>query len=329
MSEQTIGVRTERRQIRPFSGLSRFDELFRLPILSYAGEEPSPAATLYVEPDRLQLGSLDVTLQMGQKDLLEAASLAKLPSEAVDLVLLARGRTLRRSTVLYRESLSGSVSEEIRVAGEPTDESTAMVLGDGSGQDILLLAVLNRDLSPEAMRPSVAGTWLGLCKWRIRPVPSLGRSFIPLTDEMRAHFGLPAEATSFVHIQGEDFSDFGSLSSAVQHYVDADLLDAIGVGGPAVRSITTGLAVELLTQLTFGLAAFASEADSTPGEVSATALEDFPGIREFMERLAHPAGYDAVEFANFALKKPFRVAPVVQAAMGSLEVLHDAISGGV
>ena len=329
MSEQSIGVRTERRQIRPFSGLSQFDELFRRPVLTYAGGEASPPATIYVEPERLQLASIEVALNIAQKELLEAASMAKLPPETVDLVLLARGRTLRRSSVLFRESLSGSLSEEIRVVGEPSDESTAMVLGDGSGQDILLLAVLNRDLSPEAMRASVAGTWLGLCKWRIRPIPSLGRSFIPLTDEMRAHFALPAEATSFVHIQGEDFSDFGSLSSSVQHYVDADLLDAFGVGGPAVRSLTTALAIELLTQLTFGLAAFASDADSTPGEVSGSALDDFPGIREFMERLAHPAGYDAVEFANLALKKPTRVAPVVQAAMGSREVFHNAIAGGV
>lgn len=328
MSEQTIGVRTERRQIRPFSGLSRFDELFRLPVLSYAGGVASPPSTIYVEPDCLQLGSIEVALNMAQKDLLEAASIAKLPPEAVDLVLLARGRTLRRSTVVYRKSLSSSISEEIRVESEPLDENSAMVLGDGSGKDILLLAVLNQDLSPEGMRASVAGTWLGLCKWRILPVPSLGRSFIRLTDEMRAYFALPAEATSYVHIQGEDFSDFGALSSAVQHYVDADLLDAIRVEGPVVRTLTTALAVELLTQLTFGLAVFVSEKDDTPGEVFGSALDDFPGIREFMERLAHPAGIDAVEFANDALKKPYRVAPVVQAAMGSREVLYNAMVGG-
>lgn len=328
MTEQTIGVRTERRLVRPFSGLASFEALFRRPTLTVGDGDESEPSTVFVEPESMWPGSYAVLPHIDRQELLEACVQAQLAPDAVDLVLLARGRTLRRSAILYRECLQKTVPEVIHPVIKSGDENAAMVLGDGSGQDILFVAVLNRDIKPEVMRASLAGTWLGLCRWRVRPTPALGRSFLPLTDEIRRHFALPADATSYVHIQGEDFSDIGSLSSAVQHFVDSDLLSALSVGGPAVRAITTMLVVELLTQLTIGLAAFASESDSTPGKVTSSALDDLPGVREFMERLAHPAGYDSVEFANMALNKPLKIAPVVQAAVGSRAMLHHALVEG-
>lgn len=326
--EQTIGVRTERRLLRPFRGLAGFEALFRKPVLSVGGGDASEPSTIFVEPELIGHGTYAVLPQIHQQELLEACTQADLGTDVVDIVLLARGRTLRRSVILYRACLNADMPEIISPDLGSNDESIEMVLGDSSGQDLIFAAVLNQELKPKGMRATLPGTWLGLCRWRIRPTPALGRSFLPLTDEVRSHFAIPAAAASYVHIQGEDFSDIGSLSSSVQHYVDAELLSALSAGGPAVRAITTSLVVELLTQLTFGLATFASESDSTPGQVTNTALDDLPGIREFLERVAHPAGYDAVEFANLALSKPLRVGPVVQAAVDSKAMLHHALMEG-
>jgi hypothetical protein len=318
------GVRTESRSVRPFRGVDDVQALVGQAELLVSEDAPplSSGSTHQIEPLEFQNLDLRIRLPFAADELVAAVSRAVPDISAVQLVAVTRASLLRRSHISAALPISSSLPERIQV----TQPEPELVYRDQTGADVLLAAVLMRELPRAPLMPHLPGTWLGLSRWRIRPMRDFGFRIRELTDEKREEVGLPKGSMTYVSISGDIVSAGDeSIADHVTQYVDAALLSRLRTtSSPTTAYLQAALVGDLLLQLSIQLPLLVKE---HAGETLLTreTLEHYPSALDLFSRIAVASSTSVEYLLYFAQEEPTRLRPILEDAIGMSAPMNAAL----
>ena len=216
-------VRSEKRVVRPFSGLGDVDKCLDHTRLILNGEVLQEAS-LIREAHELAEDDIAIQLRVDTDLIAQAVERMKIPEVDVGFAVLASGKSLKASTVLFSSPiLSASVPDIIALnrAEHP------LVFADLKGFDVRVCIVLRHDLQPRPLTPYLAGTWLAARNFSVSASSDVLSGFNPqrLTAEVRKNLELPEGTQTYLAITVDSVLEAPSLAEATAFYIDASLFD--------------------------------------------------------------------------------------------------------
>ena len=228
---------SETRTIRPYLGGGEFQSVLdrcRLQIGDLrldGGGRVSVSLDEYLNYQyRLVLAADDHDLHAAQAEIAEGLGSLGLATSDVEFLVLASSPTLKMVDVVARVPLD-ELPEIPRVVAITGDSRPRALLGPNGGCDIRVYFCLARQLPPRALHPWRKGTWLGKQEFSVRSELG-GVGFVPvrLDDDLRDDLGLDRSTVRYVAVDDSASTlDPDAPADAVKVYVDADLLDRLGV----------------------------------------------------------------------------------------------------
>lgn len=219
-------------ECRPFAGLERSEELIGGFFFMVNGSALHPQEVIHL-PDETYRRSVIVLHHVREgrraefKSLLsEAIETSGLAPEDLSLVLTARMRRLKQVTTLKTWSMIDLMSglEPMTVAS-PT-KASQLLETPKSGAELTLHLLLNKQITPEPLRPWRKGTWLARATFRI-DTANMGFVFTPypLDDEARMLLSLPPGTLRYIEV-GSPLDKIGD-ETAIRFWIDQQLLREI------------------------------------------------------------------------------------------------------
>lgn len=289
----SAATRSESALVRPFAGIGDADAPLQSVRLLVDAEEFEPGSVVLPEES---LAQATITIKLPPPDAVRA-NVEKTPVPVVDcgLVVMATARSHRATRILVQEYLRLADWPEELILERAHDD---LILRDQGGFTLTVAIVLLNDLTPEPLRPNLAGTWLARREFRVSPEAD-DISFSPeaLTEEIRKAYDLPPGVLRYVHVDellGEE-----QLSDAVHVYVDPDVLNLL-LASPT-DAISIQMQIELAIQATETVA-IAIVKDLSTGEAPATAdsLTPYPAAKRFIENLAKTLNVTVADVLDLA-----------------------------
>lgn len=245
---------SERRVVRPYHGLARFQMILDQLVLHIGSETCKTGANLSVsssslrsDPVVLRVADDAEAAEQARNDAIESAEAIGLTPEQVEFVVVASTPYLRLADVVHRRSLADSDCLPETIAIKAGDAARALLTPAG-GCDISAFLVLADQLEPTPLRPHRLGTWFGRAQFSLRTeLGELGFTPRPLTAAKREELGLHAEAIRFVEVDAAALLG-ERLDDAVDLYVDETLLSHLNLAAdsPASRSFQRQLFVDVM-----------------------------------------------------------------------------------
>ena len=282
------GARSERYVVRPFINIEEADEALDK-VRLYVGDTENEHGTITL-PD-VTLHNAELALSLPSPDeVREHVQKTVIAPVDCGIVVLVRGTSHRSSRILLNEYCHTAHYEtEFRIERNEAE----LILKDRDGFTVTVAIALLHDLTPEPLRPHLAGTWLARRDFRVVPERD-ETSFSPeeLTDEIRAAFKLPAKTPSYISVDEGVLLEAEVLSDAVKVYLDRDVLRLLqqSQADTLALQIQSELAASTMNAVArAGLKAIAEELGRVPVQSD---LEEYEAIKKFFDRLARLLGLD-------------------------------------
>lgn len=303
MSSQT---RSESALIRPFAQIHHADAPFKQVRLLVDGKEHE--ASVVLAPEELASAKLAVRLP-AIDDLRAAVDLTDVPMVDCGLVVLARGHSHRASHQVLPPTYlrTADYADDLEIDRSAAD----LVLNDKQGFTLTVALVLLHDLTPEPLRPYMAGTWLARRDFRLSPEQE-ETSFTPkhLTKAVREDFDLPEGTLRFVNVEGA--LDHDDLADAVDVYLDEEVLNLLlaSPSEPGAIQIQTELAVQATEAVAV---AIVKELGEGGGAVTPDSLAAYDPPLRFFQNLAKRLDVDLATAVDLT-RDPSRLRAHLEAA---------------
>ena len=247
--------RNEGVQLRPFVGLDAIDEIFTTStvIVSHdRGEYPAFFGGRIKVPHKL-LGGLGYRIAFGSSipAIAKAVTAAGIPTEKVDLIVLARDpglSPLKETVVLKRTALDGIEDEcSLILRG---DKKHRVMLNKHDGFDLEFQLVLNDALPYKALRPRLKGTILTRATVAVLTTDvASGLQPNKLTNAIRQENELAKDSWLWTN-EIDSLVNSNSLSECLAPYVDDETLRLISLLPEDVRVLAEHLfTVPILVQV--------------------------------------------------------------------------------
>ena len=251
-------IRSERRVVRPYSGLGDVDKCLDGTHLMLNGDVVEGTSLIR---ESSELVEDQISLRLGvDTDLIAAAvERMKIPEVDVGFAILATGKSLKATEVLFSSPiLTAAVPDTIplSVADYP------LVFGDLRGFNVRVCIVLRHDLQPRPLTPHQAGTWLAARDFSVSARSDVLSGFNPqrLTSEIRESLNLPEGTQTYLAVTVDSVLESPSLAEAVAFYIDAPLFDLMHANQSS--AISQSLQVDFVIEFLLGVVGeVASEID--------------------------------------------------------------------
>lgn len=293
----TSATRSETARIRPFAHIDAADLSLEDVRFVVGGVEYEAGAV--VLPDE-SLGSARLALRLPvPQEVKEKVARTVVPAVDCGLVVMASSRSHRICHVFVREYFKANAwPAELELERDVAD----LVLNDRAGFTLTVAVVLLHDLSPEPLRPHMAGTWLARREFVVSPQRE-DTSFSPeeLTDEIRTFRKLPQGVLRFVDV-GE-WREAEALSDEVHVYVDPEVLNLLLANPNELTSVQ--MQIELALQATETVAVVIARDLASHGSApSANALDGYDAAKRFFENLARNLKITLADALDYASNDP-------------------------
>lgn len=303
----TSSTRSESALVRPFSGIDEADVPLDAVRLTVGSVEYEPGAVVLSEDD-LASSSFKLTLP-DPDELLKGVQNSVVPDVDCGFVVVATGRTHRTSHVLQQTyAHKGGYDAELVLNRADAE----LIFNDRAGFSLTLAVVLMHDLTPEPLRPHMAGTWLARRDFRVSlEEEETAFSPEPLTPELLDFYKLPAGTLRYVHVEG--VLDGDDLSEAVFVYVDSEVLNLL-LDSPTDASVVQ-MQIELAIQVTEAVAQAISRElrEGSTSEPTPESLEPYAAALRFFQNLATILKTDVAHAMSLAAE-PNRLRAFLEAA---------------
>ncbi len=244
------------------------------------------------------------------KSLLTAVSKSLVPTDAVDLFVIAEGRFLKDRTVLGRRPIGELEDEWILIEHGKVRQDALRDRKHGFA--IHVAAILTRPLDPLPRRPRRLGTVLGHTTFRVSPSPlGSGLKPKPLTSQVAETNGIAKGAMLFVS-QESDLVNADNLEEALSIYVDEKLYTELGRNkSREARLVQVSLALEAIGQLTYLFSAELQGSSEVSDEIEKSVVFEF--LISNYRKVCSPRKIETEEFHNLLLRNPAVVAASLSA----------------
>ena len=274
-------VRSEKRTVRPFVGISSFDGVLKPVRLQVGQTEVGPNHTI---PDHSFLNlALKLYLPLNFEDLATAVKAMDLKPSEVDLVVFATGLTFKKTAVVARWTILEDPNfNDVLAFG--TSEFPQTFGDSNKGFDLSVALVLNKRLGQKILRPYLPGTWLSKVDFSIRP-ERLQSSFAPtpMDSTKKVELKIPGNSLFYLDIR-DSVAVATDIEEAITLFVDAQLLGILqSSSSPVSRAITTLLARQAISSLIHCAASnLKAMNDLGESEVVASLMETKPIIWQIL-----------------------------------------------
>jgi|GEM_PF-3327190 len=318
-------VRTETRLIRPFIGIGESEELIQRVVLKQGSSEYSYGPVV-LPGHQIKEGNFQITTNVKMDELIAACNAAHVPPDSTKYVVFANSRSLRKSTLVFEQSITDDrkFPDTIEIEDTYDDELSRYVFKDTAGFFITVALVVAEDLPRKALVASQAGTFLARGTFSIKPEEDFSNfSPEPLTDLLREQFSLPKNSMTYIDI-GEGLLQAEDLSEVVTVYLDTDVLNLLlqDESDEASKIIQTNLAIQTVEALT---RAVKQELDADGLGIDDLAVES--GGYHFLSKLADDFHKDIQEVLDMASMEPHQFHSFLEARFKTLETTEDLLKG--
>ena len=317
-------VSYENRILRPYLGVQRIESTLEFVKLWENGAECENDA-LTRNRDQLDESTYALTIPDTSPKWLELLAAAEIPADAVNLVVLAVGRTLRTAAVLL--SVPASSKEIPRVLNLSRDQHP-LIFGDSRGFEVRCVLALVRDLAPRPLSPHRAGTWLADRNFSVRLECEILSSFKPewLDVATRVRLGLPVGTASYFYVH-DNILNVDDLSEAVTFYLDESVFDSLHMyqGTPTGVAIQASFATDFVVQLLQAIARDCEESGQKGAEDSVDAESPAGSALITASRLL---GISIQDMMTEAREEPSLLSARVQAAIDLPGLMKAALAKG-
>lgn len=249
---------SEHRLVRPFVGVDDFASAFSRAHLRLGGalvengERLSTSSSSLLHDPPVLVFAPGGSGEALRKSLVAAADVAGLEPEAIEVIVVASTPYLRLADVLFRMRISseGELPDELDLRADcPDAQALKAPMG---GCDVSVYVCLAEHRSPEPLKPTRKGTWLGRATFGIRTeLGELGFTPVALTPASRAELKIGPDTSRFVQIDDAEDLLLERLDDAVTLHVDEDLLAAVSKNpnSPAARAFQRQLFLDVITAI--------------------------------------------------------------------------------
>jgi len=219
---------TERPSVKPFAGLELLQKLLnqvQLELRSKGLDVKRIEAGSGFRAEHQEIRELGLALTFDSWDseaIAKAVDDSGLPLEDIEVVVISDAQFLRNRSVHSRTPIA-SVKGSLPIAAQ--DGKRPESLEDRRhGFDIICQILLARDQSIAVpLRPKQAGTILAEIDFSIKPVPNgIGLNPKPLTNEIKAKFGLSTKTELFVNAE-PGLLEAREIQDNIQVYIHEDI----------------------------------------------------------------------------------------------------------
>lgn len=247
----------ENRDIRPFIDLAEleamWEEFVTIRVIPKTSGQPDPLicsawSTQRIEPQTLATSDIHIHLPSDQVVLpmlkiaeAFAKRLGLKDASAFSVVLYGTSPFLRFTDELLRCSVSEIENWRGGQSLVGSGKRPRSLLLPHNGTRFDLVVVLNQSLKKATGMPWRLGTWLAHLQFTLaNPAEGIGFTPFPLTDELRAEFGISTGTLFYPRVKPNQpdwqranyFDDFGEF------YVDSEILDHLAVAPREQQSAT-------------------------------------------------------------------------------------------
>jgi hypothetical protein len=305
--------RSEPRVVRPYSGLSLAERLFRDQIrLAIDGEKRNDDHTVHLDANSLAEASFELHLECTYTELCDAVGAANLAEVDTELLVIVRSRTLAVSKVVSTYGLSSDHIPKVLPLNRSTEP---LAFGDKNGFDITIGLVLVNGVQPRRLKPYIPGTWLAKKDFRIRPIDDgLTFNVQPLTDSIRSENGLPAECLTWMpDVDPDELLEAEAVSDVLALYVDDAWLGWLNADPNSDLSVfqQTQLLVDLLVLMVSAINGALKARDAT----DAAGIAEHEGVSRTLISLGARIEKSPEELLEIADSSPALLVSHMQAAV--------------
>lgn len=281
---------TERKLVRPFEGLENLEDLaarVRLKVVDHANDlrilEAGESAW-FPRRDIAELG-LEVVFEWTDAETVEAAKKARIPTNQIEIYLIAEDPFLKERTVVDHWSIAAM--RQSHVIAQKRQERERALQNPLSGFDLFVVAVL-LDVLPERLlfRPHRKGTILAETQFSVRGEAATGSLKLqPLTAEVRADQKLPISTVLYVHIDG-DILQTEDLAGVVDVYVNEQMYNSLEASRDPKRApILQQFAIDAWCQIVYALRYEIGDAEFEWDGKTGAALRGLYGLAKTLKPL--------------------------------------------
>jgi hypothetical protein len=317
-------VSYENRILRPYLGVTQIESTLEFVKLWENGAECEKDA-LTRSRDQLDESTYALTIPDTSHKWIELLAEAEIPADAVNLVVLAVGRTLRTAVVLL--SVPASSSDIPRVLNLSRDEQP-LIFGDSRGFEVRCVLALVRDLAPRRLSPHRAGTWLADRNFSVRLESEILSSFNPerLDTATRERLGLPVGTVSYFHAN-DSVLNVDDLAGAVTFYIDESVFDSLHIyqGTPAGVAIQASFVTDFVVQL---LQAIARDCEESGQKGAEDSIDSESPAGSALITASRLLGISIQDMMTEARDEPSLLSARVQAAIDLPGLMKAALTKG-
>ena len=266
---------SERRVIRPYSGMVQFQFILNSWRLQCGSSESGPDENMLVRSDAYRSDPIslvcapdDDTCHESLLTLRQACDAIGLDPSQIEILVVASTPYLRLADVVHRRQLNDDDALATRI---PIDPGTARAIHSPvAGCEIVAYVCLADDVQPAPLLPHRRGTWLAQVKFRMSTdLGVIGFTPRPLTAELREELGLDESAVRYVRVDRDSLLD-AEFDDAVELFVDEELLGHLNraAQSPASRAFQRQLFTDVV-----GAVAHAAAARTDAGELGLPDVE--------------------------------------------------------
>lgn len=318
-------VRTEKRVVRPFTGLGEIDECLQFTHLILNGE-PIDEQVIVREASELAVDHFALALNVDARAVAEAVERMQIPEVDVGLAVIATGRSLKATSILLRSPiLVPSVPTQLELdAGQHPE-----VFGDLRGFNLRVCVVLLNDLQPQPLRPYRAGTWLAVRDFSVGARGDILSAFNPqkLTRDVRATYSLPEGTVSYLAVDGGSVLESADLAESFSYYIDAALFDLLHANqsSPLGEALQAEFVIDFLMGALTTIVLDIDEQGMTGNEDSFDADQPAAGL---LLGVAEKTSYSASKLCDEIRVDPAKVRANLQSILDLDKRLRKAVNRG-
>lgn len=318
-------VRTETRLVRPFVGLSQCEDLIEKTILKQGLTEFS-FGPVVLPSHKIKEGHFVLHTNTNIDELVAACKEARVPSDSVKYVVFANSRTLRKSTLIFEQTLDADrkFPTQIEIEEPEDDDFSRYVFKDSAGFTVTVALVVAEDLPAKALVAHLPGTFLARGNYSIKPEEDFS-NFSPeaLTDILRVQFGIPKSSMTYTNI-GEGLLQAEDLSEVVTVYLDSDVLNLLlqDESDEASKLIQTNLAIQTVETLTRAI-----KQEMLADGLSVEELNPEGGCFFFLSKLSDDLKLGAQEILDMVIDDYPRFHSFMEGRFNSQKITEDLLKG--
>lgn len=318
-------VRTEKRIVRPFTGLSGIDECLKSTHLILNGE-PLEEHVIVREATELSNDRFVLALEIDVSLVARAVESLKIPEVDVGLAVIATGRSLKATSILLRSPvLAPSIPSQLELDASNYPD----IFGDLRGFDLRVCVALLNDIQPQPLRPYRAGTWLAVRDFSVGARGDILSAFNPqkLTRDVRATYSLPEGTVSYLAVDPSSVLESADLAESFSFYIDAALFDLLHANqsSPLGEALQAELVIEFLMGALTTITHDVDEQGMAGDEDSLDANQPAAGL---LLGVAERTGCSASKLSDDIRVDPAKVRANLQAALNLDKRLRKALNRG-